>query len=117
MPVLRFAHNQGQFHLSDELEFIKPSCFGVRVIKKNGETPYFPWRGFIERKLAQRIPGARPVKLDISAYKLSDEWIAGEWVSLREDQAIQGCLIGGVVFGVTENGVPRKVQKRFLSGT
>lgn len=107
MPILRFSHNYRQLHLSDE----ESADFGVRVFKKDGETPYYPWRGFIERKLAQRLPGAKPVKLDIAAYKLSDEWVAGEWIPLSDDQAILGCYIGGVVFAVVEVGVPRVIKK------
>lgn len=113
MPVLRFAHNYRQIHLSDD----ESADFGVRLLKRNGETPYYPWRGFIERKVAQRIPGAKPVKLDVASYKLSDEWIAGEWISLETDQAIQGCLVNGVVFAVMEKGVPKVVPKGLHFGT
>lgn len=49
--------------------------------------------------------------LDIAAYKVADEWMPGEWVSLDKNQAIQGCLISGVCLPLSRTEGPGSCPK------
>lgn len=107
MPILRYRHNA----LNVTLTQSEPARLGVLVYKRDGQCTYMPWRGFIDRTLAQRIPGAKPVKINVAEYKVGDEWEKDDWVKLSDRQAIQGCYINGVVFAVLDGGIPRLVLK------
>lgn len=108
MPLLRFRHNAATLTLGDH----EPARFGVLVYKKDGRCTYMPWRGFIDKDLARRIPGAKPVKIKVLDYKVGGEMDHDAWIPLSDVQAVQGCYINGVVFAVLDGGIPRLVLKK-----
>lgn len=111
MPALRFTHNYSNQILTEN----DYGRYGVRACLKDGEFTYLPWRGFIERELAKKIPKARALKLEVIEYRLGEGYQDDEWFKIPPDHAVQGCLINGVVFGVLEKGRPRIVPRSPLS--
>lgn len=104
MPLLRYRLNQKAITLDD--------CTGeVLVYRKGGAARYVRWLGFIDLHTAQRLPGAKPVRLKVEAYKVGNFGDSDSWISLGETQSVQGCYINGAVFGVVDGGIPRLVLR------
>ncbi|PLW67799.1 hypothetical protein [Pseudohalioglobus lutimaris] len=103
MPALRRKLNYRNIVLHDE-----PSRETIGVATREGDYRYLPWLGFIELRLARRIPGARPVKLQAEAVSPT-EGLSSDWRTLEAGEHVQGCLLGRGVFGVLNKGFPRIV--------
>lgn len=73
---------------------------------KSGEYDYCRWFGFLDINQAKRLPGARPVKLQVWAYQND---LSKERIDLKEGEHLQGCLFQGMAFAVLVDGVPRIV--------
>ena len=74
----------------------------VAVRLRNGEFKQVTWLGFIDRIEARRLRDAVPVKLD--AVRFSNA--AGvDWVDLRPNEFVQGCLTADGAYAVTETGI------------
>lgn len=81
----------------------------VPIQKRTGRDVYKSWLGTIDKDLAKRIPGARPVKIRAQAYS-SGKHSHRIWFNLKDNEAVQGCLFNGGVFAVLEKGEFRIVK-------
>lgn len=71
---------------------------------KSGEYDYSRWFGFLDINQAKRLPGARPIKLQVWAYQKD---LSKERVDLKEGEHLQGCFFQGMAFAVLVGGLPR----------
>lgn len=76
----------------------------VGVLKRNGELEYLPFMGFTTAVDAKSV-GATPVKLEIYGYYCDSQ--AGELVTLKSGQYVQGALTRVGIYAVLEEGIPR----------
>ena len=99
MPVLRRKQNYRNILLTVDTRHET-----VGVYLRSGLTRDIIWRGFVESLHAK----GTPVKLDVHSYQVE---AFGPWITLRENEYIQGCVaVGQGVYGVLIDGVPRVVR-------
>ncbi|MEQ5835487.1 hypothetical protein [Marinobacter sp. NFXS9] len=75
----------------------------VPIQKRTGDDTLRSWLGTIDKELAKRIPGARPVKIRAHAYS-SGKHSHRIWFNLKDNEAVQGCLFNEGVFAVLDRG-------------
>ncbi|MEM6484684.1 MAG: hypothetical protein AAF662_06845 [Pseudomonadota bacterium] len=108
MPALlwRNGHRKILFHADG------PNTH-VAILRSCGELRCVFWLGFISVRGAKAIPGALPVRLEITAYTMGDGFDS-DWLAIPPDKNIQGCLVTNNqrvagAFAVFEDGKPRLV--------
>lgn len=108
MATLRYRFNYRQ----DALPARPTKHLMVGVHTRNGDTERVQWLGMMDLAQAKKLPGARPVRLDVRAYTLEDgEWVTG-WEDVPAGWFVQGALVREGVYGVSVKNRPRLVSKR-----
>lgn len=65
--------------------------------------------------LLKQLPGARAVKLDVTAYSPESPFM-GRWEYSAEAESVQGCLVRNGVYGVTHSVLPRVIKAPLAKG-
>lgn len=77
----------------------------VGVRRRGGGFAYYPFGGFIERRIARVVPGARSARLEVVAIGVGSDW-ALEWQDVPEGRFVLGCVYDGRAYGVLEDQHP-----------
>ena len=99
MPALRRKQNYRHVILAADTEHET-----VGVYLRSGLTRDVIWRGFVDIGNAL----GTPVRLDAHSYQVHP---SGPWVTLMENEYIQGCVVVDQgVYGVAIGGIPRVIR-------
>lgn len=107
MATLRYRFNYRQ----DDLPPHPTNYLAVGIHTRKGDTERVQWLGTMELNQAKRLPGVRPVRLDVRAYSLEEGQLVTGWEDVPQDWYVQGALVREGVYGVTVKNRPRLVKK------
>ena len=78
------------------------------VATKSGDSVFVQFLGFIDIEEAKLSPNAKPCKIiGVEAYSFEGEL---QRVALPDNHALQGCLVNGGVYCVTDERMPKLIR-------